>query len=80
MADRYYIHNKPTIAYFPRVNETFERLNRDILSALRCILIDLKLESRDRIWVIDIIPTTRNKAPIERLGRNADGMIRTLYN
>ena len=77
MAQAHNIQHKPTVAYSPWVNGTLERLNRDILAAMRALLAELKLGPQDWAAVIDIIPSILNEAPEERLGRNTDGSWRS---
>lgn len=47
MATYFNIVHKPTVAYSPCANGTVERLNRDVLSALRAILAELDLGPQD---------------------------------
>lgn len=77
MADTYNIQHKPTVAYSPWVNGTIERINRDILAAMRAMLAELKLGPQDWMSVIDIIPSVINEAPQSRLGHNPDGSTRS---
>lgn len=77
MADAFNIKHRPTVAYSPWVNGTVERLNRDILAALRAMLGELKLAPQDWVSVIDIIPSVLNEASESRLGRNQDGTMRS---
>lgn len=77
MARDFNIQHKPTVAYSPWVNGTVERLNRDILAAMRSILAELKMAPQDWTLVIDQIPSILNEAPEERLGRNPDGSTRS---
>lgn len=77
MAQSYNIQHKPTVAYSPWVNGTVERLNRDILTAMRALLAELKLGPQDWAAVIDIIPSIINEAPEQRLGRDTDGSWRS---
>lgn len=77
MAEAHNIQHRPTVAYSPWVNGTVERLNRDILAALRAVLGELKLAPQDWPSVIDIIPSVLNEAPESRLGRNDDGSTRS---
>lgn len=67
MADAFNIQHKPTVAYSPCVNDTVERLNRDILAALRALIAELKLAPRDWASVLEIIPSILNEAPEARL-------------
>lgn len=77
MARDYNIRHMPTVAYSPWVNGTVERLNRDILAALRALLGELKLAPQDWTAIIDVIPSILNEAPEERLGKNQDGSVRS---
>lgn len=77
MANTFNIQHKPTVAYSPWVNGTVERLNRDILAALRSLLAELKLGPQDWPAVINILPTILNEASEERLGKNSDGTTRS---
>lgn len=73
MARDFNIQQKPTVAYFPWVNGTVERLNRDILAAMQAMPGELNMAPQEWASVIDLIPSILNEAPEERLGRNADG-------
>lgn len=79
MADTYNIQHKPTVAYSQWVNGTFERINRDIIAAMRAMLGELKLCPQDWVSVIDIIPTSLNEAAESRLGLNSDGSMRSPF-
>lgn len=73
MATDHRIAHHPTVAYAPWTNGTVERLNRDILSAMRALLAELKLAPQNWPTVIALIPTILNEAPLPRLGKSADG-------
>lgn len=77
IADAFNIQYHPTVSFELWVNGTVERLNRDILAAVRATLSELKLAPRDWASVIDIIPSVLNEAPESRPGRNTDGWTRT---
>lgn len=77
MASTYKISHKPTVAYSPWSNGTVERLNRDVLRAMRAMLGELKLAPHDWASVIDAIQTVLNESACPRLGRNPDGTTRT---
>lgn len=79
MAKAYQIRHYPTVAYSPWVNGTIERLNRDILSALRAMLGELKLAPQDWRIVIGSIQTVINESSEARLGKNDDGSTRSAF-
>lgn len=69
MAASYNIAHKQTIAYFPSMNGTVERLRRDILRASRCTLAELKLAPQNWSSIIGAIQSVLNEAPLERSGK-----------
>lgn len=73
MAKTHRISHRPTVAYAPWANGTVERLNRDILAAMRALIAELKLAPQDWTTVIALIPTILNEAPLSRLGKDAEG-------
>lgn len=77
MDKAYQIRHYPTVAYSPWVNGTIERLNRDILSALRAMLGELKLAPQDWGTVIGTIQTVIKEAPEARLGKDDDSSTRS---
>lgn len=73
MANTYKIQHRPTMAYSPWANGIVERLNRDVLAAMRAALGELKLGIQDWKEVITTIPSIINEAPESSLGCNPDG-------
>lgn len=77
LADRYRIKHRPTVAYCPWANGTVERLNRDVLAAMKALLGELKLAPQDWAFVIGMVQSALNEAPSPRLGRSKNGDLRT---
>lgn len=59
------------MAYSPWLNGTVEKRNRDIQTAMRSLPGELKLAPKNRVCIIEVIPTIINESPKERPGRNA---------
>lgn len=70
MPSIYNIQYKPTAAYTSSVNGTIERLNRDILAAMRARPATPKLGPQAWVRKIDIVPTTLNETRKKFLGIN----------
>lgn len=77
MAEEYKILHKLTPAYSPWSNGTVERMNKDVIAAFRAMIAEAKLAPEDWPDITRPVQTVLNKAPLERLGRNADGSART---
>lgn len=77
MADEYKILHKPIPAHTPWANGTVERLNRDWIAAMRAKPAEAKLALQDWPYVLSTVQTVLNEAPLERIGRNADGSMRS---
>lgn len=77
MAVLHNIQHKRRASYSQCVDGTVERLNRNTLTDLRSLLIELKLSPRDSVSVIDVVSAIINKAPTERFGRNDDETTQT---
>lgn len=63
------IAHRPTLVYTPWTNGTVQRINRGILSAMRALLSDLKLASKDWPSIVDLLPAILNEAPLMRHGK-----------
>lgn len=77
MAEKCKIVHKPTLAYAPWSNGTIERLNRDLIAAMRAVLAETKIPPIDSPDVTGMVQTVLNEGPLERLGKNADGSMRS---
>lgn len=69
---------RTTVASTPWVNSTVESLNRDIIVALRAMLLDMKMAPRNCISIFYILPSVLIKAHVERHGINENGTNRTV--
>lgn len=62
------IVHRPNVAYSPWINLTVERLNGDVLAAIRSTLMEMKLAPHDWDKVLPIIASALNADPLSRLG------------
>lgn len=70
MVTTHEIKHQPTVAYFPWINGTVERLNRDTIAALRAVLRELRLARCDKITIIEALSSVLDEALERRLGKN----------
>lgn len=54
--------------YTPWINGTVERVNRDILQILRVMLLELKCNSRNWVFLLPVIQASLNHTPVASLG------------
>lgn len=57
MADANNMEHSPTVDFLPQINGTVERLNRDIFTAMRTMLGEIKIGSQDWGSVIYLLRT-----------------------
>jgi hypothetical protein len=60
-----------TIAYSPWINGSIERLNRDVLTVLRALLLEYKLHTHDWPSLIPTVQASLNHTALPSLGNHA---------
>ena len=56
-----------TPVYAPWLNGTIERLNRDILTVMRTLLLEFQLHSREWVYLVPIVQSNLNHSPMASL-------------
>lgn len=65
------------LAFAPWINEPVKRLNRDILQIVRVLLIELKLDTREWVYVLPLVQCYLNHKPVSPLGNKTSAELYT---
>ncbi len=68
MAENHRVEHRPTVAYPSRTNGTVERLMRDIATATKAVLGELKLGPHDWQSVVEMVASVISETPLPKLG------------
>ncbi|KAH9184644.1 hypothetical protein AeNC1_013379, partial [Aphanomyces euteiches] len=60
-----------TPVYAPWLNGTIERLNRDILTVMRTLLLEFKLNSHEWVHLVPLVQSNLNHSPMQSLNGSA---------
>ncbi|ETL25421.1 hypothetical protein L916_20724 [Phytophthora nicotianae] len=71
LADRLQATQRFVPVYTPWINGTVERVNRDILQVLRVMLMELKLDTRNWVYLLPGIQANLNHSVVASLGGHA---------
>ncbi|KAE9062830.1 hypothetical protein PF007_g29768 [Phytophthora fragariae] len=59
------------VAYSPWINGTVERVNRDILQVMRVLLMELKLDTHEWVYLLPLVQGNLNHTPVASLGNRS---------
>ena len=76
LANEHDIRHHFTTTYTPWANGTVERVNREILRAVKALLSELRLAPSDWPTCIPMVQTVLNESTLSWLGRNPGGIYR----